>query len=123
MNTKKLKKLLHKVLQIIGYQKEEEKFIQKFLANINLQVFITLGKNLTKKENKKIEKIFTKHKDNPEFIKKKLISFFSKENTQKIYKKAAEKEMQNLINSIKDHLTQEQKQKLANLSSEFIPKK
>ena len=103
----KIKPIIIKVLDIVGYEGDEEKFVVKFLENVQLQAVADLASTLSQETQDKI-----KHGAN-------IGEYFSKEQFAQALKDATKKAFVEYLQGLKNLLSPSQKTDLTKLLSEI----
>ena len=88
-------------------------FVKDFINNTQIQAFSTLIQPLPLEQQTNITTVITKNKEHPEEVAKILESHFPKDQIEQAIGEATEQELTNLLEAIKNNLSDEQKQNVA----------
>lgn len=117
MSDNPVRKLLVKLLSIVGYQDDLEQGANEFLNLIKDQAILDLVQSLPTEEQEKYKEIKTSDFD-PEKASQMIQSHFSAEDIQTALNKASKSIITDYLNTINSSLSVEQKQALQDLGAQ-----
>lgn len=109
------KTTLFKILEIIDYQDNKEKFVEEFLKNLQLQSFLDLMQALPEDKRPEIEKQLQNASNNPGELASKIKTYFNEEQLKKSLENTTKNALANYIQAIQSSLSVMQKDNLAKL--------
>jgi len=107
-----------KLLKAIDYTDDKEKFVNDFMSNIQLQTLVKLIDTLPIEDKNKLTEEFTHSQDNPDKIAEGLGKFFTRDQIRKTSEEMVLNEINDLLASMQNTLSEIQKQKVTELVTE-----
>ena len=107
--------LLLKILNIIGYSDDKQKFINQFMLNINMQALLDLISTLSTDKQEEIKTILARSANHPDKITRAISAYFSQTQMQQAFEATSKKTFKEYIESIDHTLSVHQKQELAKI--------
>lgn len=112
---------LLKILDAIDYADDREAFVKEFTEVVNMQAVEILISSLPQDQQDSLKTELTANEDNPEKISEILKSRFSEEQVQKSLEETTKTAVEDWMKAINPTLSDEQRQKLLDLSQELNP--
>lgn len=109
---------LTRLLEAIDFANDKEKFVSEFIKDTELETVLELIETLPAEKQTTFKDQLAKV-TNPEEISQLLKDNFTPEQLQKTFTKNANTEIKGLMETIKDTLNDEQKQKVVKLLQEL----
>jgi uncharacterized phage protein gp47/JayE len=100
------------ILERIGYSDDKEKFIDKFLSTIQLETLFYLNGTLSPEKQSEFDETLSKAENDPNKAAQVVKEYFTQDQIQKASLNTAIKEIDGLLDSVKDTLTSSQKQQV-----------
>lgn len=110
---------LHKILDIIGYSEDREKFSTEFLQNVSAQALLDLFNTLPQDKKDQLQQKITSLGNDTVKMQEELKVYFTEEQIQQAIENSAKNAMQEYIKTIQPTLSDSQKQNLTNYFSEI----
>ena len=107
------KQILLRILEIIGYAEDKDKFATEFLQNVSLQSLLDLFDNLPQDKKSQISQNITSAGNDPQKLGEVLKSYFTQQHIQDAIQNSAKNAITEYINAIQPTLSDIQKQNLA----------
>lgn len=104
--------LLIKVLDIIEFADDKEKFANEYFRNINLQAVANLSQNLSEEQKNNFKQKLSEISTEPQKVGDVLQSFFSESQLQFETEKVSKEMLRDFLGQISPALSEEQKQNL-----------
>ncbi len=115
------KDILLNILEAIDYTDDKEAFIKEFIELTQIQAVNDLVNALPPEQKEAVKAELAANKDNPQKASDVLKSRFTDEQMQEALEKSSGYAMLEWMNAINPTLSDEQRQKLINLSKELLP--
>lgn len=113
------KVILLKILEIIGYSEDKDKFATEFLQNVSLQALLDLFNTLPVDQKDQIHQQITSAGNNPQAIQEALKTYFTDSQLQEAIKNSAKNAVTEYIKTIETTLSDSQTQNLTNYFGEI----
>ena len=111
--------ILIRILEIIGYTENKEKFAAEFLQNVSLQSLLNLFNTLPQDQKDKIQQQIISAGNNPSAVQEVLKTYFTDLQMKEAVESSAKNAMQEYIKAIDNTLSEEQRTSLANYFSQI----
>lgn len=113
------KQILLRILEIIGYSEDKDKFATEFLQNVSLQALLNLFNTLSQEQKDKIQQQITSANDDASKIQQALNQFFTQDQLAQAIENSSKNAVTEYIKTIEPTLSDPQKQSLANYFNEI----
>lgn len=113
------KAVLLKILDIIGYSDDKEKFVAEFLQNVNLQALSDLFNTLPQDKKDQLQLKITSIGNNAAQMQEELKNYFTADQLSQAIENSAKNAVTEYIKTIEPTLSDLQKQNLANYFNEI----
>ena len=113
------KQILLRILEIIGYSEDKDKFATEFLQNVSFQALLDLFNTLPQDKKDQIQQQITNANNDISKVQQALSQFFTEDQISKSIENSSKNAVEEYIKTIEPTLSQEQKQNLANYFNEI----
>lgn len=113
------KQILIKILEIIGYSEDKDKFATEFLQNVSLQSLLDLFNTLAQDKKDQMQKDVSLAGNDPQKLQEILKNYFSQEQIDTALQNSSKNAITEYIKTIEPTLSDVQKQSLANYFNEI----
>lgn len=108
-----------RILDIIGYSEDKEKFASSFLENTNLQAFINLLTSLSQEKRDEINQKFMGLGNDTAKMQKELKTYFAQSQLEQAIENSSRNAITEYMKAIDPTLSDSQKGNLANYFAEI----
>ena len=116
------KVILLRILDIIGYSKDKEKFATEFLQNVSLQALLDLLNTLPQDKKDQLQQQIASVGNNPQTVSELLKSHFTQSQIEQGIQNASKNAVTEYMKAIDPTLSETQRTNLVNLFEELNPK-
>lgn len=113
------KQILIRILEIIGYSEDKDKFATEFLQNVSLQSLLDLFNTLPQDKKDQLQKDVSLVGNDPQKLQGILKNYFTEEQINTALQNSSKNAITEYIKTIEPTLSDPQKQSLANYFSEI----
>lgn len=113
------KAIVVRILDIIGYSEDKEKFAGEFLQTMSAQTLLDLFNSLPQDKKDQVKEQMTNTGNNPQAIQDILKTYFSESQIQDGLQNASKNAVAEYIKTIDPTLSETQRDNLVNLSKEL----
>lgn len=113
------KQILIKILEIIGYSEDKDKFATEFLQNVSLQSLLDLFNTLPQDKKDQMQKDISLAGSDAVKLQKILKNYFSEEQINTALQNSSKNAITEYIKTIEPTLSDPQKQSLTNYFNEI----
>lgn len=113
------KQILLRILEIIGYSEDKDKFATEFLQNVSLQALLDLFNTLPQDKKDQIQQQMTSANNDASKIQQVLNQFFTQDQLAQAIENSSKNAVTEYIKTIEPTLSEEQKQNLAGFFQEL----
>lgn len=117
MNDPKI--ILLKILEIIGYSEDKEKFATEFLQNVSFQALLDLLNTLPQDKKDQLQQKITSMGNDTAKIQEELKAYFTDSQLEQAIENSAKNAVTEYMKAIDSTLSEAQKQNLTNYFSEI----
>lgn len=107
------KQILIKILEIIGYSEDKDKFATEFLQNVSLQSLLDLFNTLAQDKKDQMQKDVSLAGNDPQKLQEILKNYFTEEQINNALQNSSKNAVTEYIKTIEPTLSDVQKQSLA----------
>ena len=107
--------LLLKILTIIEYSDNKDKFVDEFILNIHLQTFLDLISTLPTDKQEELKLILARSSNHADKVTRTLSIYFSQAQIKGAFEVASRDSIEKYIEAINDTLSNDQRQELIKL--------
>lgn len=115
------KTILLRILDIIGYSEDKEKFATEFLQNVSLQTLLDLFNALPQDKKDQIQQQITSAGNNSQTVRGILKSYFEESQIENAIQNASKNAVIEYMKAIDSTLSQTQKTNIVNFAKELNP--
>jgi len=119
MKMNKIKQTLVNILDIVGFDKDKEKFAEEFLGLVESEALLDLIEGLPEEDQEKVAKQLSKLEE-PQKIGSVVEEWFSPKEVLERLMEVIEKRTKELFEGVKDDITDEQKKELENYAEQVV---
>lgn len=113
------KAILLRILDIIGYSEDKEKFATDFLQNVSLQALLDLFNTLPQDKKDQIQQQIASAGNNPQALRDILKSYFTESQIEDAIQSASKNAVTEYMKSIDSTLSDTQRTSIANFAKEL----
>ena len=113
------KAILLRILDIIGYSEDKEKFATEFLQNVSMQSLLDLINSLPSDKQEEIKQKTSVLQNDPKAAQDLFNNYFTKQQIERALQNASKNAVTEYIKAIASTLSEEQKTNLTNYSQEL----
>ncbi len=111
--------ILLRILEIIGYSEDKEKFATEFLQNVSLQALLNLFNTLSQDKKDQLQQKMQSIGNDAVKMQEELKTYFTQEQLEQAIENSAKNAVTEYIKTIEPTLSDSQKQNLANYFNEI----
>ena len=113
------KAILLRILEIIGYSEDKEKFATEFLQNVSMQSLLDLITSLPSDKQEEVKQKISTLQNDPKAIGDMIKLYFTEQQIEDALQNSSKNAVAEYIKAIANTLSEEQKTNLANYSQEL----
>ena len=113
------KVILLRILDIIGYSKDKEKFATEFLQNVSLQALLDLLNTLPQDKKDQLQQQIASVGNNPQTVSELLKSHFTQSQIEQGIQNASKNAVTEYMKAIDPTLSETQRTNIANFAREL----
>ena len=114
------KQILLRILDIIGYAEDKDKFATEFIQNVSLQSLLDLFNNLPQDKKSQISQNIASAGNDPQKLGEALKNYFTKQQIEEAIQNSSKNAVTEYIKAIDPTLSDSQKQNLTGYFNEIV---
>lgn len=113
------KTILLRILDIIGYSEDKEKYATEFLQNVSLQTFLDLYNTLPQDKKDQIQQQIISAGNNPQAVRDLLKNYFTESQIEDVIQNASKNAVTEYMKAIDPTLSETQRTSIVNFAKEL----